>query len=310
MNNDNNEIMVDSQPVQGVGPVADTVVSTEVPAITPNTVSNEVADTLSSNNSVITPMGGITPDNSDTVVPNVSGNTDAITPQASGIISTSSEVATPNTGVNSPNSPVQGNENALSFDLPSSNSIVDQSVNSNGIETNPMNGANTNINSNINNSITPSSGDATQVISPAPTVTSDQSTVDNNIPTNNAVVSVGKFLGYLFLFSIPVVGFIMLIVKALDKKDKNISNFAKAQLLYGVIISVIVTVFVAISFTALVGVINNIAGNSVQSNGDSSYLETTDDYYNITDYVDSNINSNSSIDDANDVVSSDASFNN
>lgn len=310
MNNDNNEIMVDSQPVQGVGPVADTVVSTEVPAITPDTVSNGVADTLSSNNSVITPMGGITPDNSDTVVPNVSGNTDAITPQASGIISTSSEVATPNTGVNSPNSPAQGNENVLSFDLPSSNSIVDQSVNSNGIETNPMNGTNANINSNINNSITPSSGDATQVISPAPTVTSDQSTLDNNIPTNNAVVSVGKFLGYLFLFSIPVVGFIMLIVKALDKKDKNISNFAKAQLLYGVIISVIVTVFVAISFTALVGVINNIAGNSVQSNGDSSYLETTDDYYNITDYVDSNINSNSSIDDANDVVSSDASFNN
>lgn len=72
--------------------------------------------------------------------------------------------------------------------------------------------------------------------------------------SNDDVVSVGKYLGHMILFAIPIVGFIMLIVKAVDKKDKNISNYAKAQLLFAVIIaiiSVIATIFLSSFITSL-----------------------------------------------------------
>lgn len=75
-------------------------------------------------------------------------------------------------------------------------------------------------------------------------------TLDINSPevtsNNDNVVSVGNYLINMILFSIPLVGFIVLILKIVDKKDKNISNLAKAYLLLGVILVVIWIVFFAI----------------------------------------------------------------
>ena len=58
-----------------------------------------------------------------------------------------------------------------------------------------------------------------------------QSIPDDDKKQNN-IISVRKFLGYDFLFMIPIFGLVMLFVKARDQKDIAISNFAKAQLIY------------------------------------------------------------------------------
>lgn len=60
------------------------------------------------------------------------------------------------------------------------------------------------------------------------------------------IVSVGKYILHFIIFSIPVIGFIMLIVKALDKKNKNISNLAKAILIIGVISIIIGAIIFAL----------------------------------------------------------------
>lgn len=81
------------------------------------------------------------------------------------------------------------------------------------------------------------------------------STTPNNVVSNgsgDSVVSVGSYLGHIILFSIPIVGFIMLLVKAFgSKSNKNISNLAKAQLLLSVIITVL-TVVIMIVFGAAI----------------------------------------------------------
>lgn len=80
----------------------------------------------------------------------------------------------------------------------------------------------------------------------------NQSTVVNkNVINNNyemynkeEVVSVKKYLVLNLLFAIPIVGLIMLIVKAFDKNtNKNISNYAKSMLIWYLIVFVISFVF-------------------------------------------------------------------
>lgn len=72
--------------------------------------------------------------------------------------------------------------------------------------------------------------------------------IDTTPPASESnIVPVSKYLLHMILFSIPIVGFIMLILKAVDKKDKNISNFAKAQLiLSGIIIVLSILLFVVL----------------------------------------------------------------
>ena len=82
--------------------------------------------------------------------------------------------------------------------------------------------------------------------------------------TDNAV-SVGTYLIHIILFSIPVIGLILLIVKALDKKNKNLSNFAKAQL----ILAIIATVIMVVIFVLFGAVIFNSIGNA--SSTDTTY---------------------------------------
>ena len=76
---------------------------------------------------------------------------------------------------------------------------------------------------------------------------------DNISHSDEHVVSCVKYLGYLFLFIIPVVGFIMMIVKSLDKKDKNISNFAKAMLIFSILIAVLIVILTFV-FSFMTGV--------------------------------------------------------
>lgn len=101
----------------------------------------------------------------------------------------------------------------------------------------------------------------------------------NNVSNgvNDNIVSVGKYLGYIVLFCIPIVGFVMLIVKAFfDKKDKNISNLAKAQLLLSVIGVVIAIIFMIISFAAAGSMINQINDNANSYIDQNNYGYTYD----------------------------------
>lgn len=79
------------------------------------------------------------------------------------------------------------------------------------------------------------------------------------------VVSVFKWLGLMILFVIPVVGPIMLLVKAFGKeKNKTIKNYARAQLL----LSVIACILMIVLFVAMFAV---GFGSAIDSMGTSSY---------------------------------------
>ena len=115
------------------------------------------------------------------------------------------------------NNTVNQQSDILGFDLPSNTSVVQASPNP-----------------------------SVEAVAPAAeamqTTVPSNETMVSNTSDENVVVSVGTYLGYMFLAMIPVVGIIVLIMKALNKKDKAVANFAKAQLLFTVIISVLVGV--------------------------------------------------------------------
>lgn len=79
------------------------------------------------------------------------------------------------------------------------------------------------------------------------------------------VVSIFKWLGLMILFVIPVVGPIMLLVKAFGKeKNKTIKNYARAQLLLSVIACILMIVLFVVMFVAGFG-------SAIDSMGISGY---------------------------------------
>ena len=92
-----------------------------------------------------------------------------------------------------------------------------------------------------------------------------QNVLDGSATNSNEAISVRKYLGYMFLFLIPVIGQIMLIVKSFDKKDKGISNYAKAQILFAIImffISFVFTfVFVKATGTSISDIFHTLSNN-------------------------------------------------
>lgn len=63
------------------------------------------------------------------------------------------------------------------------------------------------------------------------------------------VTSVGKYILWLILSTIPTAGFIIMIVFALDKTDKNRANFGKAMLITqicGVAVGIITLIVLAV----------------------------------------------------------------
>lgn len=68
------------------------------------------------------------------------------------------------------------------------------------------------------------------------------------LPPEYKPVSMGTYIGYMFLFSIPIVGLVMMIITALNSSaSKSLRNFAKAYL----IIFAISAVFAIIGIIAL-----------------------------------------------------------
>ena len=81
--------------------------------------------------------------------------------------------------------------------------------------------------------------------------------MDNNtIPEEYRPISMWGYFGYEILFSIPIVGFICLIVFALGAKNVNKKNFARSYFCYTIICFVVFMVVLAIVLAT--GVIESV----------------------------------------------------
>ena len=71
--------------------------------------------------------------------------------------------------------------------------------------------------------------------------------MDNQkIPEEYRPISMWGYFGYEILFSIPVIGFIFLIVFAIGAKNVNKKNFARSYFCYTIICFVVFMVILAI----------------------------------------------------------------
>ena len=70
---------------------------------------------------------------------------------------------------------------------------------------------------------------------------------NSNIPEEYRPISMWGYFGYEILFSIPIVGFICLIVFALGAKNVNKKNFARSYFCYTIIVCIIAIVIFAIA---------------------------------------------------------------
>ena len=78
------------------------------------------------------------------------------------------------------------------------------------------------------------------------TNTTTTMTNSNTIPEEYKPLSIGQFIGFTFLFAIPCVGLIVTIIFACGAvKNKNLINWARAQLIIlGIIVALYVIFFI------------------------------------------------------------------
>ncbi|WP_034447619.1 hypothetical protein [Butyrivibrio sp. AE2032] len=81
----------------------------------------------------------------------------------------------------------------------------------------------------------------------------------NSIPEEYRPISMWGYFGYEILFSIPVIGFICLIVMALGARNVNKKNFARSYFCYTIIVCVVALLIFAIAF--FTGAISSLTGN-------------------------------------------------
>ena len=70
---------------------------------------------------------------------------------------------------------------------------------------------------------------------------------ENNIPSEYKPISMWGYFGYEILFSIPVIGFICLIIMSFAAGNKNVKNFARSYFCVLVVALVIFLVVLTIS---------------------------------------------------------------
>ncbi len=70
---------------------------------------------------------------------------------------------------------------------------------------------------------------------------------ENNIPSEYKPISMWGYFGYEILFSIPVIGFICLIIMSFAAGNKNVTNFARSYFCLFIIYFVLTIVLVAIA---------------------------------------------------------------
>jgi hypothetical protein len=72
---------------------------------------------------------------------------------------------------------------------------------------------------------------------------------ENNIPSEYKPISMWGYFGYEILFSLPIVGFICLIIMSFVPSNKNLKNFARSYFclfILFMILALIITAFAAL----------------------------------------------------------------
>ncbi|MBR3462073.1 MAG: hypothetical protein K5875_08805 [Saccharofermentans sp.] len=81
----------------------------------------------------------------------------------------------------------------------------------------------------------------------------------NMIPEEYRPISMWGYFGYEILFSIPIIGFICLIIMAIGAKNVNKKNFARSYFCFTIICFVIFVIIFAIAF--FTGAVNSVFGS-------------------------------------------------
>ncbi len=68
----------------------------------------------------------------------------------------------------------------------------------------------------------------------APTVIKEVSVV-TEIPPQNGIVSTGMFFGLMFLYSIPVIGWLVCLILCFAPKKQSLKNYSRAAMIWIVI---------------------------------------------------------------------------
>ncbi len=83
---------------------------------------------------------------------------------------------------------------------------------------------------------------------------------ENNIPSEYKPISMWGYFGYEILFSLPIVGFICLIIMSFAPSNKNLKNFARSYFCLFIISLVLTVVLVAIALaTGAISSLEDIA---------------------------------------------------
>ena len=72
----------------------------------------------------------------------------------------------------------------------------------------------------------------------------------NNVPNEYKPISPWGYIGYQILFSIPVVGLILILVFSFGgASNKNLKNFARAYIIVYIIVIIIFAISIAMGFS-------------------------------------------------------------
>ena len=77
-----------------------------------------------------------------------------------------------------------------------------------------------------------------------------------NIPPEYKPISMWGYFGYQILFSIPVIGFILLIILSFAPRNKNLKNFSRSYFCLFILGLIVTIVMIAIGFA--VGAVDSI----------------------------------------------------
>ena len=103
----------------------------------------------------------------------------------------------------------------------------------------------------------------TNTVDTANTVNTTNTVNSNTIPEEYKPLSIGQFIGFSFLFTIPCVGLIITIIFACGAvKNKNLINWARAQL---IILGIVVALYVLLLMLGVgTAILSDVAESTIR----------------------------------------------
>ena len=100
------------------------------------------------------------------------------------------------------------------------------------------------------------------------------------IPADKTV-STGIFFGLMFLFSLPILGWLICLIMAFASKNKNIKHFARAMLIW-LIIALVIGALVGLAVNAL---INSVTPYLEEAMGELRNISSSGDLGELTELI-------------------------